>query len=474
VNGRILGIDLSAQPQGTGAVWLEVQEGQALVTPIDGPMTDDRLLGLMPDAARIAIDVPLGWPHPFIEAVSQHHAFRGWPTSEEGPDRTRSARLRRTDIAVQERLGGQVLSVSADKIGIVAMRGARLQALWSERTGQQVDRTGSSTWIEVYPAGALRIWGLKHQKYKGPKLAASRAVLVDALLAESGWLQIDHVDLLRRSDDVLDAAIAAVVGLAAALGLTDPPSGAQLGAALREGWIHLPTVELPEIGRRLQDAIGAENTFESVGEKLVAVAVAWDLPGSAQRDMERVFLALGGAIFKAGILEDAAKVAAVAPAIPADDATLARATIAEGRGESLHDAIDVLSGLHLGGNSTTSGAALHAARQMRNQLAHGYAFQVLPRLTNGGVDDVVGELERASAEFERLTRELVITAFVGPLSERGVDSEELLAMAETLGRAVGEFPDFFAGLDLRDGEAVFEALQGIVDQLGVDVESEGI
>jgi hypothetical protein len=62
------------------------------------------------------------------------------------------------------------------------------------------------------------------------------------LQAQAPWLAWD--DDARgacvRSDDALDAVLAALIARAGALGLTVKPEGEDLELARTEGWIHLP------------------------------------------------------------------------------------------------------------------------------------------------------------------------------------------------------------------------------------------
>jgi hypothetical protein len=58
------------------------------------------------------------------------------------------------------------------------------------------------------------------------------------------------LDRCRHSDDAFDALICALIARAAALGLTTPPSpGTQTERASVEGWIHLPTSDIPGLQR---------------------------------------------------------------------------------------------------------------------------------------------------------------------------------------------------------------------------------
>ncbi len=100
--------------------------------------------------------------------------------------------------------------------------------------------------VEVYPAASLHRWGLPYQQYKGDRHRAQREALIHALRQAASWLELgDHIDLCARSDDALDAVVAALTARAAALGLTTAPADAQVrDLARREGWIALPEAPL--------------------------------------------------------------------------------------------------------------------------------------------------------------------------------------------------------------------------------------
>jgi hypothetical protein len=152
--------------------------------------------------------------------------------------------LRTTDLAVTAIAGGRPpLSVSADKIAVCAMRCAELLNALA-RDGA-IDRTGKGVAIEVYPAAALRQWGLDATRYKGnkPEQQRKRRQLIETITqATSAWLELDaeELALLAASDHLLDALVSAIVARAAAIGVTLPiPDDVQVVAAT-EGWIHLP------------------------------------------------------------------------------------------------------------------------------------------------------------------------------------------------------------------------------------------
>ena len=128
------------------------------------------------------------------------------------------------------------------------MRGARIQHLL-ETVGIPVDRSGvTGRVIEAYPAAALRVWGLSSSKYKGTTNAeACRNLAVELTgrcgpLSPAGAACLDGCD-----DDGLDGFVCALVARAALAGSTTRPAPEHFEVARREGWIHVPTVDLESI-----------------------------------------------------------------------------------------------------------------------------------------------------------------------------------------------------------------------------------
>ena len=88
--------------------------------------------------------------------------------------------------------------------------------------------------FEVYPAAALKAWGL-------PKMGL--ALLLDSVRQRCPWLEIpaQHDVLLRTNKDAFDAMIASLVSRAAALGQTSRPrDDSETRRAKVEGWIAFP------------------------------------------------------------------------------------------------------------------------------------------------------------------------------------------------------------------------------------------
>jgi predicted nuclease with RNAse H fold len=247
---RSLGIDLAAEPPDTAAceiTWLaDSARGRLYTDRLD----DDRLLALIESADKVGIDCPFGWPQPFVDAVASHANAAGWPgRGQLGMSHRRSLRYRLTDEVVHQQVGIWPLSVSTDRIGVTAMRcAALLDALAA--AGHPVDRVGGGRVVEVYPAAALKHWGLPHNRYKKKEGAIVRGQALDKLLVTLSALILDEdaLDRCRHSDDAFDALVCALVARAAALGLTTLPGpGNQTERARVEGWIHLPTSDLPRL-----------------------------------------------------------------------------------------------------------------------------------------------------------------------------------------------------------------------------------
>jgi len=187
-----------------------------------------------------------------VEFVAAHHRqVAPLPHTD-----TSALRLRITDRHTHEVTGYPPLSVSTDRIGVVALRCGQLLARLSHHgfgrdgaAGAPPRRDGSDGIFEVYPAGALRCWDLPGRGYKrGDNAAEVRATIIDVLgeCIELGGT--DHLDRLSASHDDLDAVVAALATLAAVTGAVQSPPSAHQAVAEVEGWIHLPTGTLRHLG----------------------------------------------------------------------------------------------------------------------------------------------------------------------------------------------------------------------------------
>ncbi len=247
-----IGIDLASQPKRTAACVIDWTASPPQVRWSEKDLTDQVLLELMlhPHVSRVGIDAPFGWPQPFVTALTQHDSTGTWPLEPDDYEAQRELVLRSTDRVVRDGLGPQPLSVSTDRISFAAMRCARLLSALAA-AGHPVDRAGSGKVIEVYPAAALRCWGISPSKeptdpggYKGKGVSASarRSALVSRLVDQArGSLDIstDLRDQCREDDDKLDALLCALVARAADTNRVQP-APTEAGVARTEGWIVLP------------------------------------------------------------------------------------------------------------------------------------------------------------------------------------------------------------------------------------------
>jgi len=239
---KILGIDLAAEPKNTGVVLVDWDSGGAVAHLIADKATESTLVALARKVDKIGVDAPLGWPVGFVEAMTSHSTYAGWPP---GADRTR-LRYRVTDHVVQEITGIWPLSVSTDKLGVVALRCAHLQELFAAEVwnGTRAPRDGSGPLVETYPTAALKAWGLRYRGYKREEGRGVRQVIVDELQRR---VELEEVrESAIHSDHVLDALISALLVIDVVNHTTLlPRNEEEQVAALAEGWIHVPTTVVP-------------------------------------------------------------------------------------------------------------------------------------------------------------------------------------------------------------------------------------
>ena len=245
---RVIGIDLAASPASTGVVVVEGTAGGWCARPVDGTADDDLLVSLAARADAIGVDAPLGWPDAFVEAVGAHHRGEPWT----GTTDRRPLTHRLTDDLTRSVVGRYPLSVSADLLGVVAMRAALLQQRWADEIwgGVPAPRDGSGVVSETYPAAAFAAWGIECRGYKARSRPDEARTVRGAIVQEltrstSSWLDSSAVGVdAVANDHLLDAWVCALIALAVRTGATSEPDEAQRGTARREGWIHVPTSPL--------------------------------------------------------------------------------------------------------------------------------------------------------------------------------------------------------------------------------------
>ena len=228
-----LGVDLAAQPENTAYCLIEWVKPKARIIELRCGADDATLLEMFGRSDKVGIDAPFGWPTAFAAAVYAHQRRNVWPAVG-----TASLRYRVTDHIVRERIKRWPLSVSSDLIGVTAMRAARLLS-----ENGQIDRSGRGRFVEVYPAAALHIWGFPSTGYKKKPGEEKRRVLTRRLItATKTWLDwpVDAQRTCKKSDDALDAVVAALIARAAATDQIEPIPHEHVATAKREGWIALP------------------------------------------------------------------------------------------------------------------------------------------------------------------------------------------------------------------------------------------
>jgi predicted nuclease with RNAse H fold len=235
---KTMGIDLASQHTGTADCRILWAEKMARVEAVEEGVEDERLKELLADREIdwTGIDVPLGWPDVFVQALQAHRAGEAWPHTA-----PRELTHRATDRWLINNLRIYPLSVSTDRIAYPAMRAAALTA--------GMARDGSDRLVEVYPAAALNVWQLQYQRYKR---SAGRSVLSDiisVLRQRAPWLVADERSwrALHASDHAFDALVAALIARAHARGLCHPIPAEDRDAAVREGWISVPNCALDQL-----------------------------------------------------------------------------------------------------------------------------------------------------------------------------------------------------------------------------------
>jgi hypothetical protein len=235
-----LGVDLSASYKNTATCRIHWEPRKATILDVKTNLDDEQLLTLMLDVQveKIGIDVPLGWPSEFIDAITAHRDFKPWPQPDREP-----LRFRETDRYVKEKAKRTPLSVSSNLIGITAMRAAKLLSVLRGK-GLSTDRSGQGKLVEVYPAAALTVWGLPAEGYKGNKGREKRLSLVKELKkSTSTWLDFSDAENEKKcidDDNILDAVLSALIARAWILGRCHEVPKKLQSQTEQEGWIALP------------------------------------------------------------------------------------------------------------------------------------------------------------------------------------------------------------------------------------------
>jgi predicted nuclease with RNAse H fold len=241
---KTLGVDLASADTTTAACLVDWNGCSPLIEGVyERNVSDEMIVELARGADVTGVDAPFGWPRPFADAITSYAAGHPWPR-----ERPVGLWLRLTDMRTQAVSGGRPpLSVSSDRIARPAERAARLLTLLGEEE-RAARRDGSDDVIEVYPAGALRCWGIDASGYKHPTASSIRDRIVTEIsdglaLTMSG----PQRQVLAATDHALDALVAALVARAFSLRRVVGPTNDERSIALVEGWIYLPSGPLAEL-----------------------------------------------------------------------------------------------------------------------------------------------------------------------------------------------------------------------------------
>ncbi|RZU66035.1 uncharacterized protein DUF429 [Microterricola gilva] len=234
------GVDLAAEPKKTALAIVDWSARGARLVSLAVGVDDAAIVDAAEQVDSMGIDCAFGWPDDFVAFVSGHaQSNRVDLSNDEGMAWRRRLAYRETDREVHRRMGRWPLSVATDRLGLTAMHCAALLDAIGDRIGS-VDRSGAGKVAEVYPGASLRIWGLLVPKYRVDRDARER--LLQGLTAEAPWLDLGpHIDELLRTDDALDALLAALTTRAHLVGQTFPVPEEHRAQAAREGWIALPS-----------------------------------------------------------------------------------------------------------------------------------------------------------------------------------------------------------------------------------------
>ena len=193
------GVDLAADPKRSALVEVEWLDGRGRVVNVACPLDDEEILEAAQRADFMGIDCPFGWPMAFVDFVSQHARRELKPSGTSNAFWRRQFRYRRTDEFTADRMGKLPLSGSTDKLGVVALRMAELEARMLAAQ-ISVERDGSGSVCEVYPGSVKNFW------FQLPKPPAS------TVINQLEWLTIDvGRKLLESNADVFDAFICALI-----------------------------------------------------------------------------------------------------------------------------------------------------------------------------------------------------------------------------------------------------------------------
>lgn len=244
---RTLGVDLASKAENTAICLIDwsAGPGEARVEQWKTGWSDDALVELMggSGAEKIGIDAPFGWPIEYVNAIAAYRDFGIWPVADE-----RTLRFRAT-----ERSLGAGLSPSLDNLVWTTLRCARLLDRCARESATGLDRTGNGRFVEVYPAAALKRWGLSqassgkpggYKKDDRASVARRQGLVADLAMELESVLRLPE-DLVsacgkNAGDHLVDALVSSLSARAMAGGRCDPIPLEARHRSEREGWVRVP------------------------------------------------------------------------------------------------------------------------------------------------------------------------------------------------------------------------------------------
>jgi predicted nuclease with RNAse H fold len=206
------GIDLAAEPKGTALDVIEFSKNKTKLIYLQQGLDDQALIADTQNAEKIGIDCAFGWPIQFADFIAMHKNLESKYLIDGGMDYRRELSFRETDREIRRLTGRWPLSVSTDRLGLTAIRGAGLLSRY-QGMGIEVDRAGSKLLVEVYPGATLRNWKFDTTGYRiNPE---DRARLLEKLETQSHWLDLSLFRTqMIESADRFNAVIAALAARA--------------------------------------------------------------------------------------------------------------------------------------------------------------------------------------------------------------------------------------------------------------------
>jgi predicted nuclease with RNAse H fold len=242
----IAGVDLAAEPKGTGLALIDWSADAAELVELNLNIDDEGIVRAAGQVEKLGIDCALGWPVDFVDFLTNNNRAEGTLEPFAGDlDLRRKLAHRESDRHVHAITGRWPLSVSTDRLGMTAIRCAGLLSQIAA-SGIEVDRAGGGRIVEIYPGASLRLWGFDTNGYRASK--EIRAGLITDLQGRAPWLKLgSHQARMVDSCDAFDAVIAALAARSAYLGFYQKPHSNQLERARIEGWMALPNQPLESL-----------------------------------------------------------------------------------------------------------------------------------------------------------------------------------------------------------------------------------